>query len=232
MWIKTALYIIYAIVLIYLLYTNPKTFLLLTGLGLLYYAIEEQEDPIKSAIAVAKVGGGDTSGRRKLGHKTEKMLLQVLHSRGYTGFKPNQKPDWLKLRDDVSGALVQLELDLYDSENNVAIEYNGPQHYSADNRYWPDFYSYAKYIKNSVIKAEICQSNGVELVVVPYTVPIAKLYDYTKSRFWDNRYIRDTYGMNKPRGSKYMPEQKIPIEKINEILTGVVSRDLHEAIAV
>lgn len=63
-----------------------------------------------------------------------------------------------------------LELDCYNDELKIAVEYNGIQHYE-----WPNFtpMTYEEFIdqhRRDRYKKETCDSNGVYLIVVPHTV--------------------------------------------------------------
>jgi hypothetical protein len=70
----------------------------------------------------------------------------------------NRRPPWLD----------GLELDIFFPELNLAFEYNGEQHYRP-----VDFFggqaAFVDLTKRDRRKAELCQQNGVKLVVVSYT---------------------------------------------------------------
>lgn len=64
-----------------------------------------------------------------------------------------------------------LELDCYNEELQIAVEYNGEQHYK-----WPNFtnQTYQQFLDQAArdqLKRELCDRNGVYLIVVPYHVP-------------------------------------------------------------
>ena len=63
-----------------------------------------------------------------------------------------------------------LELDCYNDELKIAIEYNGKQHYV----YTPYFHKNKEDFLNTqyrdMIKKDLCKKNGIKLIVVPYTV--------------------------------------------------------------
>jgi hypothetical protein len=63
-----------------------------------------------------------------------------------------------------------LELDCYNDELKIAVEYNGKQHYV----YTPYFHKNKEDFVNTqyrdMIKKDLCFKNGVKLIVVPYTV--------------------------------------------------------------
>lgn len=79
-----------------------------------------------------------------------------------------ERPDFLK--NPVTGE--NLELDLYNRDLKLAIEYNGAQHYkynafmhkNSKERFYNQQY-------RDILKKDMCDKSGIQLVVVPYTVP-------------------------------------------------------------
>jgi len=84
------------------------------------------------------------------------------------------RPDFLK--NDVTGQC--LELDCFNQELKIAIEYNGIQHYE----YTPRFHSSKDSFYNTKyrdkIKKELCQKNGIKLIVVPYTIKLEDIENF------------------------------------------------------
>lgn len=79
-----------------------------------------------------------------------------------------------------------LELDLYNEELRLAIEYNGSQHYHFNGMMHNnsrDRFQNQQY--RDLIKKQLCDQHGIRLVLVPYTVPEDKipefLYDQLKA---------------------------------------------------
>lgn len=86
-------------------------------------------------------------------------------------------PDWL--RNPETGET--LELDCYNEELQIAVEYNGQQHYT-----WPNFtnQTYQQFInqvRRDELKMELCDRNGVYLIVVPYNVSLDKIPEFIMS---------------------------------------------------
>ena len=90
----------------------------------------------------------------------------------------NIRPTWLKN----PKTNRCLELDVYNPEKKIAVEYNGKQHYE-----WPNFTncSYEEF-KNQLyrdrVKKYLCKKHGVHLITVPYTVSIKHIENFIVSR--------------------------------------------------
>lgn len=63
-----------------------------------------------------------------------------------------------------------LELDMYDPETKVAIEYNGVQHYKFESSFHNSPEDTNAQIERDKLKVELCKKNGIHLIVVPYTI--------------------------------------------------------------
>jgi hypothetical protein len=81
---------------------------------------------------------------------------------------------------EVSGH--QLELDCYNDELKIAVEYNGKQHYE----FIPYFHSNKEAFQNmkyrDYMKQKLCSENGVKLIIVPYSVKHQEISDYIEKR--------------------------------------------------
>jgi hypothetical protein len=88
------------------------------------------------------------------------------------------RPDFLK--NEVTGK--NLELDCYNEELKIAIEYNGIQHYE----YTPIFHKTRDIFYNTKyrdkMKETLCRKNGVKLIVVPYTVKLQDIKSYIQEK--------------------------------------------------
>jgi hypothetical protein len=86
-------------------------------------------------------------------------------------------PDWL-----INPETGQpLELDCYNPELQIAVEYNGEQHYK-----WPNFTNqthqeFINQVRRDELKMQLCDRNGVYLIVVPYNVPLDKIPEFIMS---------------------------------------------------
>lgn len=87
---------------------------------------------------------------------------------------PRVRPDFLK--NPKTGR--NMELDCYNDELKIAVEYNGRQHYV-----WPSFPGFTKekfveQIRRDQLKLDICDQLGIYLITVPYSVPLKKIKAY------------------------------------------------------
>lgn len=74
----------------------------------------------------------------------------------------------------------RLELDCFNEDLRIALEYQGPQHY-----HWPNYTLQSKeeflsQLRRDIYKEELCKRNGIKLIKVPYTVPEESLEEYIK----------------------------------------------------
>jgi hypothetical protein len=74
-----------------------------------------------------------------------------------------------------------LELDCYNSDIGLAVEYNGKQHYE----YIPFFHQNKEAFKNQLyrdeLKRRMCKDAGVVLFEIPYTIPVKNIESYIKN---------------------------------------------------
>lgn len=87
------------------------------------------------------------------------------------------RPNWLKNPETGEN----LELDCYNDELQIAVEYNGEQHYK-----WPNFtqqsqQQFINQVRRDELKLELCNRNGIYLIVVPYNVPHDRIPEYITS---------------------------------------------------
>jgi hypothetical protein len=101
-----------------------------------------------------------------------RRVLQKIFGRPFL----SQRPDFL--RNPVTGGEFNLELDCYNSELKLAVEYNGIQHY----KYVPYFHKNHEHFMNQKyrddMKRRMCKDNGIILIEVPYTVKIPDIEQY------------------------------------------------------
>jgi hypothetical protein len=67
-----------------------------------------------------------------------------------------------------------LELDCYDPISQIAVEYSGRQHYEFPSSFFTNVDDFYNQIYRDQLKRELCDKNGVYLIVVPYWVDMCK----------------------------------------------------------
>jgi hypothetical protein len=105
--------------------------------------------------------------------KGERECRRVVEE--YTGRPfPKTRPDFL--RNEITGGVHNLELDCFNRDLMIGVEYNGEQHY----KYIPYFHKSKDAFYNikyrDDLKKRLCLENGVKLIIVPYTVKDIKTY--------------------------------------------------------
>ena len=125
-------------------------------------------------------GGGGCSGRTSSSpspsvNKTEEMCRKIIE-KIYNRKFPSVRPNWL--RSPRTGK--NLELDCYNKDLKIAIEYNGQQHY----RYTPHFHKtktkFYSQVHRDDWKRKKCIENGVRLIEIPYWIQPMDLENYIR----------------------------------------------------
>jgi hypothetical protein len=131
---------------------------------------------LSQAHTQTSIPGGDKNMSK--GEKKCKEFVEFITGKRFDKVRPEF------LKNPVTGH--PLELDLYNEELRLAIEYNGSQHYQFNammHNNNKDRFQNQQY--RDLIKKQLCEQHGVRLVLVPYTVPEDKipgfLYDQLKS---------------------------------------------------
>ena len=112
-----------------------------------------------------------------------RRVLEQIFGRRFPNIRPNF------LRNEVTGNIHNLELDCYNSELKLAVEYNGKQHY----QYLPYFHKSKAVFQNQLyrdyMKKNKCKENGVCLINVPYTVKNCDIKNFLIKKLRQNKYI-------------------------------------------
>jgi hypothetical protein len=118
--------------------------------------------------------------KKSQGEEECRRVLQTIYGRPFNSHRPNF------LRNSVTGGSHNLELDCYDSDLSLAVEYNGAQHY----KYTPHFHKNKEAFYNQKyrddMKRRICKDMGVTLIEVPYTIKIENINLYLKEQLQKN----------------------------------------------
>lgn len=112
-----------------------------------------------------------------------RRVLQGLFKKPF----PSMRPDFL--RNPVTGGEYNLELDCYNAELSLAVEYSGVQHY----KYVPYFHKNKEAFLNQKyrddMKRRICKEYGVNLIEVPYTVKVEEIRPYLIRQLKTMKYL-------------------------------------------
>ena len=110
--------------------------------------------------------------RESKGEAECRRVLQHLFRKPF----PSRRPDFL--RNPVTGGQFNLELDCYNAELQLAVEYNGAQHY----KYVPYFHRNKDHFLNQKyrddMKRRMCKQNGIALIEVPHTVQVTDIKSF------------------------------------------------------
>ena len=112
-----------------------------------------------------------------------RRVLQFIFNKSFDKARPNF------LRNPVTGGDFNLELDCYDPELGIAVEYNGVQHY----KFIPFFHKNKEAFLNQKyrddMKRRICKENGILLIEVPYTVKIEDIKSFIQKSLIINGFL-------------------------------------------
>ena len=106
---------------------------------------------------------------RYLNESYSKFIMEYIFNKNFIKCRPS----WL-INDE--GNL--LEIDIFNSDLRIGVEYNGIQHYKFSEFFHKKIEDFEKRKKDDEIKKILCQNNGINLIIIPYTIPITKIYDY------------------------------------------------------
>jgi hypothetical protein len=136
--------------------------------------IEQQIiNPTKDKKRISEVLHMNMSSNLKSKWKYQNVCcntLEEIYKKPFT----SSRPSWLK--NPETGGI--LEIDCYNEELKIGVEYNGIQHYRYPNVFHKTYDDFIKQVRRDKYKHTKCDENGVYLITVPYNVPIEKIRDY------------------------------------------------------
>lgn len=110
-----------------------------------------------------------------------RRVLQSIFGRPFHKARPNF------LSNPVTGGNFNLELDCFDEDLRIAVEYNGAQHY----KYIPYFHRNKEAFMNQKyrddMKRRICKEHGILLIEVPYTIKLENIRSFIQNELKKNR---------------------------------------------
>jgi hypothetical protein len=115
--------------------------------------------------------------RRSPGERTCCEVMERIYGKPFKSVRPK----WL--RNPETGS--NLELDCYNDELKIAVEYNGSQHYKYPNQYHNTESKFIGQVRRDQYKFDTCEKMGVYIIRVPYTVPHNQIEKYIRERLPD-----------------------------------------------
>ena len=115
-------------------------------------------------------------GKLQRNSKEEKLRRELEHE-----FKTNFakiRPEWLKRKNKRN-----LELDCYSAKLNLAVEYNGEQHYKTTGKFMKTYTELREQQERDKFKALMCARRNICLVVIKYDVPQEQWIDYVRTNY-------------------------------------------------
>jgi hypothetical protein len=118
--------------------------------------------------------------RESKGELECRRVLQNIFKRPFNKSRPNF------LSNPVTGGNFNLELDCYDQDLGIAVEYNGVQHY----KFVPYFHRNKEAFLNQKyrddMKRRICKEHGIVLIEVPYTIKVENIEGFIQNELKRN----------------------------------------------
>lgn len=81
-----------------------------------------------------------------------------------------------------------LELDMYNEELNLGLEYNGAQHYKEHDKYFHKYGGFEEQQERDKYKLKFCLDNNINLIIVPYTVKGDELIGFIYNKLLELNY--------------------------------------------
>ena len=129
--------------------------------------------PVKDKKRVSELLYMTMPSSIKSKYKVQNVCCEVL-TEIYKKPFATAKPAWLK--NPETGSL--LEIDCYNEELKIGVEYNGIQHYNYPNSFHKTYEEFIKQVRRDQFKQKKCDESNVYLITVPYNVPVDKIKEY------------------------------------------------------
>lgn len=81
-----------------------------------------------------------------------------------------------------------LELDMYNEELNLGLEYQGAQHYIEHSKYFHKYGGFEEQQERDKYKLKFCLDNNINLIIVPYTVKGDELIGFIYNKLLELNY--------------------------------------------
>jgi hypothetical protein len=127
-----------------------------------YYYNNNQMTPFYKKI-LPKESKGEIECRR---------VLEKIFNKPFNKSRPNF------LNNPVTGGNFNLELDCYNNELKIAVEYNGIQHYKYNKFFHKNYEHFLNQKYRDDMKKRICKDNNIILIEVPYIIKLENIEDF------------------------------------------------------
>lgn len=121
------------------------------------------------------------------GEKLCRSILESYYSKPF----PTCRPDFLMNPETGKN----LELDCYNEELGIALEYNGIQHYVFPNKFHKTQEEFDAQRSRDKYKKEQCERSGIYLISVPYEVPHGRIPSFIEYNLIENVLYRQEHGI-------------------------------------
>ena len=112
-----------------------------------------------------------------------RRVLNKIFNKPFNKSRPNF------LNNPVTGGNFNLELDCYNEELYLAVEYDGIQHYKFNKFFHKNYEHFLNQKYRDDMKRRICKENRITLITVPYTVKNENIESYLKKELKKNGFL-------------------------------------------
>ncbi len=113
-----------------------------------------------------------TEPKESKGERASRAAAERIFGKPFTKIRPDF------LRNDVTHH--NLELDVYNEELQLAIEYSGRQHYEFVPFFHKNYEAFLNQKYRDEMKKTKCKENGVKLIEIPYTVKLEDIESFIR----------------------------------------------------
>lgn len=131
------------------------------------------------------MGNNNTKLQISVGERMCKKSVEKLTSKKFHKVRPDF------LRNPTTGR--SLELDMYNEELKLAVEYNGIQHYKYTSKFHKSEIEFIKQQQRDKVKKKLCKQHGIKLIIVPYTVKHDNIHEYLRFKLGELNLLKQQW---------------------------------------
>ena len=132
---------------------------------------QEEEEEKKVKRRRGGVGGGESKGEVEC-----RRVMQKLFDKPFYKTRPRF------LNNPVTFGSNNLELDCFNEELKIAVEYDGAQHFKFIPYFHKTYEAFLNQRYRDYMKEQMCKENDIRLIRVPYTVKIEDIENYIATK--------------------------------------------------